>query len=817
MRFFIDLAGTCVYYRGMKTLKITLLSTLVLVLSLALVFSYGEGHIAYADESNGIEVFVFDYNANEFTLTRKSTGDVIYRSSQYIVDDIVGQIKAIVGENGEYDLEIPAPVITVVNNGESAHDYSKENKFSFSASASHPFDAIPLMSGYSAVSTYEWTNSYAGGVESKFVGSESTVSFGASFAQGEYTIYASATAKLEIDGRIFTATGKSAGVDIVINNGKVSVDSRLLKASGFVYGQTAGDIVTSANSSSMKTYKFELVDGEEGAVGKDVVLDAGKHGVLVYYISGSWNGDIFIENESLERVKVTLEIEIATREIRILVHDQTIREGDFALNFDQWWEYIAPFAPHDGVTVEDLGIEFWLETEDGQVADGTTPGTYVIKGSHSNPNYSVLFLTEETASKNDYSRWATLEVRRAVLTTSDDNFNYSVTRNGGFAIGDELVIADGNNGGKTLKIYNDVTSVEYDDLSLTIERKDESITSVMLFIDGQWTEVEFDDAGRITINYSTAGNYASNFGIKLVDPVEPTPDPDPDPDPNPTPEPEPEEDKTLVIVLSCVGILIGLFCCIGIPIFRKYRKKKTDTPVDICDDESVDPLKDTSKEEKTEVSIEENNKKSALEEKTEEKEDTGKDKAEEIAPLTLEEKYKMHPEFVPTPSVEDAFKGAEGDDTTEDEKDIEESTEEGKITFTSKMLSASVENKAIYNALKNNLLSYKGIKSRVVNGGDYFRRPGKQIVKIIFIGKTIRLALALNPDDYDYNIYHQKNRSNMKKYFDTPMFVKVQSLLGVRRAYKLIADLTKKEGVKPLKESKYDDYIYNLTFDNDAE
>ncbi|MBO5654799.1 MAG: hypothetical protein J6S32_02060, partial [Clostridia bacterium] len=386
-----------------------------------------------------------------------------------------------------------------------------------------------------------------------------------------------------------------------------------------------------------------------------------------------------------------------------------------------------------------------------------------------------------------------------------DNFNYSVTRNGGFAVGDELVIADGNNGGKTLKIYNDVTSVEYDDLSLTIERKDESITSVMLFIDGQWTEVEFDDAGRITITYSTAGNFASNFGIKLVEPT------------TPTPEPEPEEDKTLVIVLSCIGILIGLFCCIGVPILSKYRKKKTDTPVDICDDESIDPLKDAPKEEKTEVATEENNKETVPEQKAEEKEEAEKDKAEVTAPLTLEEKYKMHPEFVPTPSVEDAFKGAEGDDTTEDEKDIEESIEEGKITFTSKMLSASVENKAIYNALKNNLLSYKGIKSRVVNGGDYFRRPGKQIVKIIFIGKTIRLALALNPDDYDYNIYHQKNRSNMKKYFDTPMFVKVQSLLGVRRAYKLIADLMEKEGVKPLKESKYDDYIYNLTFDNDAE
>ena len=133
------------------------------------------------------------------------------------------------------------------------------------------------------------------------------------------------------------------------------------------------------------------------------------------------------------------------------------------------------------------------------------------------------------------------------------------------------------------------------------------------------------------------------------------------------------------------------------------------------------------------------------------------------------------------------------------------------------MLGASVENKAIYNALKNNLLSYKGIKSRVVNGGDYFRRPGKQIVKIIFIGKTIRLALALNPDDYDYNVYHQKNRGAMKKYSDTPMFVKVQSLLGVRRAFKLIADLMEKEGVKMAKKPQYDDHLYNLTYYNNEE
>ena len=133
------------------------------------------------------------------------------------------------------------------------------------------------------------------------------------------------------------------------------------------------------------------------------------------------------------------------------------------------------------------------------------------------------------------------------------------------------------------------------------------------------------------------------------------------------------------------------------------------------------------------------------------------------------------------------------------------------------MLSASIENKAIYNALKNQMLSYRGVKSRVVNGGDYFRRPGKQIVKIIFIGKTIRLALALNPEDYDYNLYHQKDRSAMKKYADTPMFVKVQSPLGVRRAFKLIGDLMAKEGIHYNKKYLPDDHLYDLAYGEDEE
>lgn len=161
-----------------------------------------------------------------------------------------------------------------------------------------------------------------------------------------------------------------------------------------------------------------------------------------------------------------------------------------------------------------------------------------------------------------------------------------------------------------------------------------------------------------------------------------------------------------------------------------------------------------------------------------------------------------------TPSLESLF--PDEDDVLEEEyDDAQEKADRAeerkdarrKITFVSKMKATSVENHAIYNAVKNELLSYRGIHSRVVAGGDYFRKRGKQLAKIVLIGKTLRLALALDPADYDYNIYHQRNRGGMKKYADTPMFVKIRSRVGVYRASKLIADMMGRE--KKRKNKKY--------------
>lgn len=786
----------------MKTSLKALIVAIILVLALTVVSCFDIGAVAEADTPDSVETFVFDYVDGDFILTRKSTGEEIYRSTTYVIDLLVQEIEAIVGVDGEYALEIPAPTITIeVVKGGTAQSYSQdENKFSFTATATHPFDNAGLMDGYNRVnnsSGFDWTFTRNDGGETDIVGHGQTVDFGRANAYGNYKIYAYGTVSLQFDGKIFYSKGKSESAEIEIQKASgddVKIDENALIAKRRVYGQTVASIIESKNGPSNLTYKLENAEPEVGGTLGEVVLDANKsaddfHGILVYYIVGEWQGTTFIPNESVEKVLVTLNVNIERCEVRILINNQKLNVGE-DVRFDGIWQYIV--APGAGVKSSDLGLSLHLETEDGQDVDPENigAGIYYMRGSYTNANYNVIFLDYDNKDNNTYSsKRAIVKVCPVELSTSDDHFIYTVKANQGacFEVEDELKLVDGRDGGNTLKIYNGENAVEYENLTLVIERKSADTTMISLYIEGQWKDFYFDEEGKVTISYSTKGDKADNFAVKQY--VAPIPE-------------EEKDDNTIAIVCGIVSGVVGL---LGMILLVMYiiNKKRHGSDDDNCDDTS------SSEVEGSHETAEEKNDQIA---KSEDKVQKTEDKTAEKEVLTLEEKYKLHPEFVPTPSVEDAFKGVETEDNQEDEKDNEEGADEGKITFTSKILGASVENKAIYNALKNNILSYKGVKSRVVNGGDYFRRPGKQIVKIIFIGKTIRLALALNPDNYDYNVYHQKNRGAMKKYSDTPMFVKVQSLLGVRRALKLISDLMTNEGVKPLKKPEYDDYIYNLTY-----
>ena len=119
-------------------------------------------------------------------------------------------------------------------------------------------------------------------------------------------------------------------------------------------------------------------------------------------------------------------------------------------------------------------------------------------------------------------------------------------------------------------------------------------------------------------------------------------------------------------------------------------------------------------------------------------------------------------------------------------------------SFTGKMSQATAEQIAYYNTLKNHLLSFKRVNSRVSWGCDSFNIGREKAVKIAFRGQTMVAYLALDPAKYIDTKYYFRDVSDKKKFADTPMMVKIKSERGVKYAIELINVIC--DGLKPKKD-----------------
>ena len=100
-----------------------------------------------------------------------------------------------------------------------------------------------------------------------------------------------------------------------------------------------------------------------------------------------------------------------------------------------------------------------------------------------------------------------------------------------------------------------------------------------------------------------------------------------------------------------------------------------------------------------------------------------------------------------------------------------------------------------YEELKNEALSY-GLKNRISNSGDTYHLGRKNYLKIMVIGKTLRVYYALDPKDYAESPIPVEDVSAKKAYADMPVLFRVKSDLSLRRAKKLLADMMKRDGIE---------------------
>lgn len=214
----------------------------------------------------------------------------------------------------------------------------------------------------------------------------------------------------------------------------------------------------------------------------------------------------------------------------------------------------------------------------------------------------------------------------------------------------------------------------------------------------------------------------------------------------------------------------------------------------------------------TEVKVEEVKEETPVEEKTEEtkvetspfvedkKEETDKVVVEEV-PAQEETKEPVVEETTAEPAPEVTPEALEGEPA--------EKVKIVRIPFDQRMAQADDVVKGSYNELKSLLKSY-GLNNRIANGGDSFRLHRVTYCKITIAGKSLKLYLALNPNDYANSTYPIKDASSKAIYKETPLVFKVRSGLSLRRAEELIRDCMDKHGLEQIEQVQVKDWASNL-------
>lgn len=116
-------------------------------------------------------------------------------------------------------------------------------------------------------------------------------------------------------------------------------------------------------------------------------------------------------------------------------------------------------------------------------------------------------------------------------------------------------------------------------------------------------------------------------------------------------------------------------------------------------------------------------------------------------------------------------------------------------SFVAKLIQSDDQTKQYYSELKNKLLSYDGVKSRISWKCETFRKGRKPLAKLRLRGKTLSITLALNPDDYAGTKYRVESLAEIKSYLATPCLYRIKNDRRLAYAKELINKLATENGL----------------------
>ncbi len=147
----------------------------------------------------------------------------------------------------------------------------------------------------------------------------------------------------------------------------------------------------------------------------------------------------------------------------------------------------------------------------------------------------------------------------------------------------------------------------------------------------------------------------------------------------------------------------------------------------------------------------------------------------------------------------------------EQDNDEEAELEDGQIlyryrySFMSRLILAGNPTQDFYTEVKNYLLSFKRVKSRVSWNHETFNAGRKKCARLNVKGKTLYLYIPVNIEEMDKK-YHLQDVSDSKSNKDYPTLHRIRSDRGVKWAKELIDIVMQSLGIEKLENPEYIDY-----------
>ena len=174
----------------------------------------------------------------------------------------------------------------------------------------------------------------------------------------------------------------------------------------------------------------------------------------------------------------------------------------------------------------------------------------------------------------------------------------------------------------------------------------------------------------------------------------------------------------------------------------------------------------------------------------------------------------------PAPEVEDETPVVVAPVSDDDEEEeVTEFVTEGDGTvrydrsFTAKVHKMNNESRGWYSELKNDLLSYNKVKSRMSWKRETFRMGRLAIARFVVRGKTLCLLLAVEPIGYAGTKYNVEDVSNVASTVDTPTLYRIKSERRFKYAKEMIAGMM--EELKTAQKENYEPEDFYLPYEDD--